>query len=376
MNPYEVLGLAEDESDERTIKRAYAKLLRQHRPDQDPEGFTRIHQAYQWIVSRSQGASTPTRPVLAVSNASPPSVANADPPEIPQPIVAETPLDSACARLVEAASLPLGIEREEAISSAIAQLSEVATESDDLTRARRHVESVVRGQPRRWGVASANKIILLAEGSPWLIEELLLHHLKSHSLDAVLTLLKAWIEAAEKPDRRWCEESTLIKRVVRWCVFVDYDLARRLVSMLVHHEGMHAAGGCDVILSAGYAAKSFPPELLPRLAAVTSGVDRSRSTAVRELGVYVKALPHDHPVRRLLAVQVPSLVRVSSGSDLAAEAEANGLGGITGIFISVGMALGFFICQGLFGGPSFPVYFGGVVLFALIFRGVVWLVRG
>lgn len=37
----------EPDADERTIKRAYARLLRDNRPDEDPEGFQRLHEAYQ-----------------------------------------------------------------------------------------------------------------------------------------------------------------------------------------------------------------------------------------------------------------------------------------------------------------------------------------
>lgn len=37
----------ESEADERAIKRAYAKLLRDNRPDENPEGFQRLHEAYQ-----------------------------------------------------------------------------------------------------------------------------------------------------------------------------------------------------------------------------------------------------------------------------------------------------------------------------------------
>ncbi|GEM_PF-2635583 len=46
LSPFERLGLSEDASG-RELKRAYARLLKQHRPDQDPEGFSRIHEAYQ-----------------------------------------------------------------------------------------------------------------------------------------------------------------------------------------------------------------------------------------------------------------------------------------------------------------------------------------
>ena len=44
--PWKTFNLDRNAS-ESDLKRAYAKLLKQHRPDKDPEGFARINQAYQ-----------------------------------------------------------------------------------------------------------------------------------------------------------------------------------------------------------------------------------------------------------------------------------------------------------------------------------------
>lgn len=44
--PFDVLGL-DRKADIAQIKRAYARLLRQHRPDEDPAGFQRLHEAYE-----------------------------------------------------------------------------------------------------------------------------------------------------------------------------------------------------------------------------------------------------------------------------------------------------------------------------------------
>ena len=46
-NPWSVLGLEAASATERDVKRAYAKLVKEHRPETDPVGFQRIHQAYQ-----------------------------------------------------------------------------------------------------------------------------------------------------------------------------------------------------------------------------------------------------------------------------------------------------------------------------------------
>lgn len=45
MDPFKRLGLARD-ADAIQVKRAYARLLRTHLPDEDPEGFQRLHEAY------------------------------------------------------------------------------------------------------------------------------------------------------------------------------------------------------------------------------------------------------------------------------------------------------------------------------------------
>ena len=46
MSPFKTLGL-DDAADMGTIKRAYAKLLRTHRPDEDAAAFQRLHEAYE-----------------------------------------------------------------------------------------------------------------------------------------------------------------------------------------------------------------------------------------------------------------------------------------------------------------------------------------
>jgi len=60
--PFPVLGLASD-ADERTIKRAYAAKLKTVRPDEDPEGFQRLNEAYRAALQRAQSrAARPTPP--------------------------------------------------------------------------------------------------------------------------------------------------------------------------------------------------------------------------------------------------------------------------------------------------------------------------
>lgn len=53
MNAWEILGI-EPTSDKKTIKRAYAKLLEQYHPEENPEKFKQIQAAYQQCLHSDQ----------------------------------------------------------------------------------------------------------------------------------------------------------------------------------------------------------------------------------------------------------------------------------------------------------------------------------
>lgn len=58
------LGVPSD-ADERTIKRAYSQLIKQHRPDEDPQRFSEIRQAFEAARQAKKGASTrPAQPLV------------------------------------------------------------------------------------------------------------------------------------------------------------------------------------------------------------------------------------------------------------------------------------------------------------------------
>lgn len=59
-DPWSILGLSADTADEKQVRSAYARLLKVHRPDADPEGFQRLRTAYeqalQWLQRRAASA--------------------------------------------------------------------------------------------------------------------------------------------------------------------------------------------------------------------------------------------------------------------------------------------------------------------------------
>ena len=105
MTPWEILGL-EPTADERRIKRAYARLLKENRPDEDKEGFLRLRQAYEqalqlkdWLPSVSteadEGNNGPASPLpeapLSDGATAPPLQEPEPPPRRPEPAARPQP---------------------------------------------------------------------------------------------------------------------------------------------------------------------------------------------------------------------------------------------------------------------------------------------
>jgi hypothetical protein len=86
MWPYSELGI-EPDADERAVKRAYALKLKRTRPDENPEGFQRLHEAYQAALqSCHAAASRPAEPVTPrLPAVAAPEPAQAMPHAVPLP---------------------------------------------------------------------------------------------------------------------------------------------------------------------------------------------------------------------------------------------------------------------------------------------------
>lgn len=88
-SPWTVLGLDPQSATEKDVKVAYARLIKQHRPDSDPEGFQRVREAYETALAmlknggmfRADGGDE-TQPLFEAGGeaASPPSASL--PPEL------------------------------------------------------------------------------------------------------------------------------------------------------------------------------------------------------------------------------------------------------------------------------------------------------
>ncbi len=98
-SPFEILGLqpgcTEDE-----LRKAYSRLLKQHRPDKDPEGFRRIRDAYEFLrailphTQRAEQQQAETVPAPATSDAAQESAAPTESPSAAAK-AADVPADAA-----------------------------------------------------------------------------------------------------------------------------------------------------------------------------------------------------------------------------------------------------------------------------------------
>lgn len=361
MSPYTVLGLAEGESDERTIKRAYAKLLKQHRPDQDPEGFTRVHQAYLALTASAVEA----RPSASLVDE------QVTPNEPEQPVQVDGAWDSACMAFTTALEAEPGTARETDLTRAITGLAGMLAEGrGDWQQARRLVVPVVCEQTCRWGETPEPAMVRLLEPYPELIEKRLLFLLKNNHHQQVPGLLTAWIDDLENRRSSADDERAVLLRVMAWCVFVDYRSAARMAAVFSQLYGRQALVHCDLALTAGHEAKDFPPAHVPVLAQVIAGTDRTRSPMVRGVVAYVKALGRQHPVRRLLTLHAPSLMGARGMTDGHAEGGDNSTVMI-GVLVSLALGAAFIASQVIFGGPPLFVISGifvGVWLIAAVVR--------
>ena len=77
-DPFELLGVPPG-SDEKTLKRAYVRLIRVYRPDRHPAEFGRVRQAYEQAVAMAAWWSEQDDPEEVGSEGSP-----ADEPAVPE----------------------------------------------------------------------------------------------------------------------------------------------------------------------------------------------------------------------------------------------------------------------------------------------------
>ncbi|RKE37358.1 hypothetical protein B0G76_3607 [Paraburkholderia sp. BL23I1N1] len=99
--PWDLLGIAAN-ADERTVRRAYARLLKQQRPDEDAEAFQRLRYAYESALQMAAGAAAPVIAETASGEPAKAPVINVTPTPRASPEPApEAPVPSAAMRAAQ-----------------------------------------------------------------------------------------------------------------------------------------------------------------------------------------------------------------------------------------------------------------------------------
>lgn len=99
--PWDILGIGDD-ADAKAIKRAYARALKSTRPDEDPIGFQRLNDAYEWALGAVRHRDANATPPTASDEGSPTPDALPElgrpvdaPPDLPPPAETERGFDFA-----------------------------------------------------------------------------------------------------------------------------------------------------------------------------------------------------------------------------------------------------------------------------------------
>lgn len=122
---FELLGLTPD-ADAASVKRAYARLLRTTRPDEDPEGFQRLNTAYKMVLARvnAQPAS-PAAAAAAQAQATIKPHSDVPPPSQPSP---QSPA------LSNATMAPVPVVNIDTLTNEVIRAATEANDGESLSR--------------------------------------------------------------------------------------------------------------------------------------------------------------------------------------------------------------------------------------------------
>lgn len=238
----DVLGLPGD-ADERAIKRAYARQLKQTQPDVDPEGFQRLHDAYRYALDHSRDLAwqddvetdrTHEEPLAETTQVSAelqaPSIVDGEPPlashiEIPTPSVVPTEpaVEPPAHAASEVADEGEALDLPAFLDDCIAHLTQ-----DDPASLRRWLEA----QPVLWSLQMKPHIgrwllQALDERAPAMPAANFDEMLRFFDMDHVLSGVDAWFLHSLRAQLRLRHE--LLPGH-------EYDLANRVAAGTAYHE--------------------------------------------------------------------------------------------------------------------------------------------
>jgi hypothetical protein len=343
-----ILGLAPG-AERAAIKRAYAVLLKQHRPDQDPEGFRRIRDAYEWLIARAGSApSAPSMPLAPPAEDAAPPVPVPVPskdgqpssvsPPMPEPPAAEFPAPQPApatrsapaatidrsmpgiwelrvAELASAAALPAGAAREGAVLTAVQALTALAGTGAGLAAWSQALMRHLGDDPGSLARAISDEALAReALDGPGRIARLVCEELfRARDWDRLRSFAGRWLGLLDGCASLSSPAAGLTRHLALCLALADYPLTSRLCEHLQRQVGgrgrMQIDPELDTSLLMGSALRHLPDD-------VRAYIDRTLFTPMRwwdEPALYrrahtlLRALPADSPVRGWLRGRAPQL---------------------------------------------------------------------
>lgn len=229
--PWQILELDPRAASEKDIKIAYARLVKQHRPDTDPEGFRRVREAYEIGLEVIRGVAAEPTP--------PPATAE-EPTPISSP--SETPAEPVFPALVEAEQLVAKAEASRdfhAMTKAIGslfftcRLIDPGTAGIRLWQQSLHRVTNGRSELVAAGVTTSQLIAEMEAGSSLIAHACMSQWEAVHDVGAMIQLADSMLTEPQRLDAP--EAAIVALRLALETGFASPALSMRLVNFAFPH---------------------------------------------------------------------------------------------------------------------------------------------
>lgn len=323
----DILGLSHGERDPAVIRRAYAAQLKQHRPDQDPDGFRRVREAYLALMGQAGPvAGTPPTAAAMPTPADAPAATRARPTTAASRASSadrdrSDSWDAATAALGAAVGAKAG--REAAIATALRTLEDLLL--SHLTTAGAWSQTVVDhlgAEPELLVRLLRDDALTLdaAEGPGDLVGLVLGRASAVRDTARLTSFARQWLTRLDDTTRPTSRMLQITLRLAVDVAVVDYPLATRLMSHLTHgvvgHQLAANDAHLDLRLHLGHDLCGMPDDIRAYLDRALAMPMRwwEQPALHRRMTLMLNLLPLDSFVRMALPAHSPGLIPPTSSA--------------------------------------------------------------
>jgi hypothetical protein len=313
MDPFEVLGLGPDERDERNVRRAYARLIRQHRPDRDPEGFRRVREAYEEVLFRIRAEAFGA--AIEAAGADEPAASN----ELPRPAFDDASTDEATPP-GDPVDLEEALSRYGELQKRKGTIGSEDLSADDLRTVdawQKAVLAALEDDPSRLagGITNQDLHFEIESGSPLVSSQIVGRWAETGSPQLV-TFAESFLERAKHPSAS--VDWGLCLMLTQSLSLTEVGLAERLTNEYFRNHPQGAFSTLDVTeaqLLLGRAVRRWSPKARRRLTRAINAEkwpSQPRDVIDQEILARTADMPNG-PARVHLKTILPGLVARAGG---------------------------------------------------------------